>query len=157
MYERRAEQKSQGKIIVKIIWTPVSNLKKREREKEETGLNNLQRCRITSSFYDTSGVGRAFPGGHWWMLQLESVLEEHLFSFSAISHLIVVCMTVSTSSEVRVGYTIRLCSWPFNWSVRHWKWKWQPYPVLLPGESYEQRSRAGCSPWVTESDVTERL
>ena len=73
--------------------------------------------------------------------------EEHLFSFSSISLLIVVCMTVSTPSEVRVGYTIRLCSWPFNWSIRHWKWKWQPYPVLLPGESYEQRSRAGCSPW----------
>ena len=82
MYERRAEQKSQGKIIVKIIWTPVSNLKKREREKEETGLNNLQRCQITSSFYNPSGVGRAFPGGHWWMLQLGSVLEEHLFSFT---------------------------------------------------------------------------
>ena len=82
MYEPRAEQKSQGKITVKIIWAPVSNLKKREREKEEAVPNNLQRCRITSSFYDPSGVGRVFPGGHWWMLPLESVLGENLFSFT---------------------------------------------------------------------------
>ena len=25
--------------------------------------------------------------------------------------------------------------------------KWQPTPVFLPGESHEQRSLAGCSPW----------
>ena len=25
--------------------------------------------------------------------------------------------------------------------------KWLPTPVFLPGESHEQRSLAGCSPW----------
>ena len=29
-----------------------------------------------------------------------------------------------------------------------WRRKWQPTPVLLPGESHGPRSLAGCSPWV---------
>ena len=37
-----------------------------------------------------------------------------------------------------------------------WKRKWQPTPVLLPGESQGQRSLAGCRLWGrTESDMTE--
>ena len=30
---------------------------------------------------------------------------------------------------------------------------WQPTPVFLPGESHEQRSLAGYSPWVTKSQT----
>ena len=38
----------------------------------------------------------------------------------------------------------------------HWRRKWQPSPVFLPGESHGQRSLVGCSPWrCTESDTTE--
>ena len=28
-----------------------------------------------------------------------------------------------------------------------WRRKWQPTPVLLPGESRARRTLAGCSPW----------
>ena len=36
-----------------------------------------------------------------------------------------------------------------------WRRKWQPSPVLLPGESRGQRSLAGYSPWDhKESDTT---
>ena len=28
-----------------------------------------------------------------------------------------------------------------------WRWEWQPTPVFLPGESHEQRSLVGYSPW----------
>ena len=36
--------------------------------------------------------------------------------------------------------------------------KWQPTPVLLPGEFYEQRSQAGYSPWDgKELDTTVQL
>ena len=37
----------------------------------------------------------------------------------------------------------------FNLWVRKipWRRKWQPTPVFLPGESHEQRSLAGYSPW----------
>ena len=40
----------------------------------------------------------------------------------------------------------------------HWKKKWQPTPVFLPGESHGQRSLAGYSPQgCKESDTTEQL
>ena len=39
-----------------------------------------------------------------------------------------------------------------------WRREWQPTPVFLPGESQEQRSLEGYSPWgCKESDATERL
>ena len=37
-----------------------------------------------------------------------------------------------------------------------WRRKWQPTPVLLPGESHSQRNLAGYSPWGhKELDMTE--
>ena len=38
----------------------------------------------------------------------------------------------------------------------HWRRKWQPTPVFLPGESQEWGSLVGCNLWGrTESDTTE--
>ena len=38
----------------------------------------------------------------------------------------------------------------------HWKRKWQPTPVFLPGESQGRGSLVGCRLWgCTESDTTE--
>ena len=38
----------------------------------------------------------------------------------------------------------------------HWRRKWQPTPVFLPGESQGPRSLVGCRLWgPTESDTTE--
>ena len=38
----------------------------------------------------------------------------------------------------------------------HWRRKWQPTPVFLPGESQGRRSLVGCRLWShTESDTTE--
>ena len=38
----------------------------------------------------------------------------------------------------------------------HWRRKWQPNPVFLPGESQGQGSLMGCRLWAcTESDTTE--
>ena len=40
----------------------------------------------------------------------------------------------------------------------HWRRKWQPTPVFLPGESQGRRSLVGCCLWGrTESGTTERL
>ena len=40
----------------------------------------------------------------------------------------------------------------------HWRRKWQPTPVFLPGESQGRDSLVGCCLWGrTESDMTERL
>ena len=45
------------------------------------------------------------------------------------------------------------------WMVKiPWRRKWQPTPVLLPGESHGQRSLVGYSPWDHKgSDMTEQL
>ena len=41
-------------------------------------------------------------------------------------------------------------------TLMHWKRKWQPTPVFLPGESQGRRSLAGCRLWgCTEPDTTE--
>ena len=41
-------------------------------------------------------------------------------------------------------------------SLYHWRRKWQPTPVFLPGESHGQRSLAGHGPWSRrELDMTE--
>jgi len=38
----------------------------------------------------------------------------------------------------------------------HWRRKWQPTPVFLPGESQGHGSLVGCHLWgCTESDTTE--
>ena len=48
-----------------------------------------------------------------------------------------------------IRYIAKLCS-------KSWRRKWQPTPVLLPGESHRQRRLVGCCPWGrTESDTTE--
>ena len=40
----------------------------------------------------------------------------------------------------------------------HWRRKWQPTPVLLPGESQGRGSLVGCRLWGrTESDTTESM
>ena len=41
-------------------------------------------------------------------------------------------------------------------SFMHWRRKWQPTPVLLPGESQGQGSLEGCHLWGrTELDTTD--
>ena len=50
-------------------------------------------------------------------------------------------------------------NWATSLSVftfMHWRRKWQPTPVFLPGESQGQGSLVGCHLWGrTESDTTE--
>ena len=43
-----------------------------------------------------------------------------------------------------------------NFTFMHWRRKWQPTPVFLPGESQGQGRLVGCRLWGhTESDMTE--
>ena len=43
-------------------------------------------------------------------------------------------------------------------SIKNWRRRWHPTPVLLPGKFHGWRSLVGCSPWVhKESDTTEQL
>ena len=53
------------------------------------------------------------------------------------------------------GWT-RLSDFTLIFTFMHWKRKWQPTPVFLPGESQGRGSLVGCRLWGrTESDTTE--
>ena len=44
----------------------------------------------------------------------------------------------------------------FTFTFMHWRRKWQPIPVFLPGESQGRGSLVGCRLWGhTESETTE--
>ena len=50
----------------------------------------------------------------------------------------------------------RLSDFTFTFPFMHWRRKWQPTPVFLPGESQGRGSLVGCHLWGrTESDTTE--
>ena len=56
------------------------------------------------------------------------------------------------SLRVRHGWETSLSLF----TVMHWRRKWQPTPVFLPGESQGRGSLVGCRLWGrTESDMTE--
>ena len=61
---------------------------------------------------------------------------------------------LQTMGSRRVGH-----DWATSLSLftfMHWRRKWQPTPVFLPGESQGRRSLVGCRLWgCTESDTTE--
>ena len=50
----------------------------------------------------------------------------------------------------------QLSDFTFIFTFMHWRRKWQPTPVFLPGESQERGSLMGCRLWGhTEQDTTE--
>ena len=61
---------------------------------------------------------------------------------------------LQSMGSLRVGH-----DWAASLSLftfMHWRRKWQPTPVFLPGESQGGRSLVGCHLWGhTESDMTE--
>ena len=57
---------------------------------------------------------------------------------------------LQSMGSLKVGYMVRL------FTFMHWRRKWQPTPVFLPGESQGQGSLVGCRLWgCTELDTTE--
>ena len=61
---------------------------------------------------------------------------------------------LQSMGSLRVGH-----DWATSLSLStfmHWRRKWQPTPVFLPGESHRRRSLVGCRLWGrTELDTTE--
>ena len=50
----------------------------------------------------------------------------------------------------------RLSNFPFTFTFMHWRRKWQPTPVFLPGESQGRGGLVGSRLWGrAESDTTE--
>ena len=92
-----------------------------------------------------------------------------LFCLLSLQHYVLSLFPLASSTSRDHIYIARLlgllwclqCGRPgFDPWIRkiHWKRKWQPTPVLLPGKSHDQRSMVGYSPWgCKESDTTESL
>ena len=61
---------------------------------------------------------------------------------------------LQSMGSLRVGHD---CATSVSlFTFMHWRRKWQPTPVFLPGESQGWRSLVGCRLWGrTESDTTE--
>ena len=57
------------------------------------------------------------------------------------------------SLRVRHDWATSLSLFTFT----HWRRKWQPTPVFLPGESQGRGSLVGCCLGVAQSDMTEQL
>ena len=61
---------------------------------------------------------------------------------------------LQSMGSLRVGHDWATSLWLFTFM--HWRRKWQPTPVFLPGESPGRGSLVGCCLWGrTESDTTE--
>ena len=61
---------------------------------------------------------------------------------------------LQSMGSLRVRHDWATSLWLFTFM--HWRRKWQPPPVFLPGESHGWRSLVGCSPWGhRELDTTE--
>ena len=61
---------------------------------------------------------------------------------------------LQSMGSLRVGHDWATSLWLFTFV--HWRRKWQPTPVFLPGESQGRGSLVGCRLWgCTESDTTE--
>ena len=61
---------------------------------------------------------------------------------------------LQSMGSLRVGHDLATSLSLFTFL--HWRRKWQPTPVFLPGESQGRGSLVGCRLWGrTESDVTE--
>ena len=61
---------------------------------------------------------------------------------------------LQSMGSLRVGHDLGTSLSLFTFM--HWRRKWQPTPVFLPGESQGQRTLVGCCLWgCTESDMAE--
>ena len=95
-----------------------------------------------------------------WYLGWEDPLEKEMATYSSTLAWKIPWMEepgrLQSMGWLRVGH-----DWATSLSLftfMHWRRKWQPTPVFLPGESHGWRSLVGYSPWGhKESDTTERL
>ena len=74
---------------------------------------------------------------------------------SNVSSKTCVSLLISCFDDLSVGVS-GVLKFPTIFTFKHWKRKWQPTQVFLPGESQGQGSLVGCRLWGhIESDTTE--
>ena len=83
---------------------------------------------------------------------INSITQDYIFALNKHMHTKPGRLQSMGLQRVRHDWATSL--WLFTFM--HWRRKWQPTPVFLPGESQGQRSLVGCYLWGrTESDTTE--
>ena len=96
----------------------------------------------------------------WFMLPYKSTLEKAMATHS--STLVWKIPWTEDPGRLQSMRSLRVRhDWATSLSLftfMHWRRKWQPTPVFLPGKSHGLRILVGYSPWDRkESDTTERL
>ena len=87
-------------------------------------------------------------------LTSERAMAPHSSSLAWKIHWMEEPSRLQSMESLRVGYDSATSLSLFTFM--HWRRKWQPTPVFLPGESQGQGSLVGCRLWgCTESDTTE--
>ena len=103
------------------------------------------------------GFGFAFP---WWLMMQIIFLCTSLSSVekAVASHSSTLVWKILWAEEPGRLQSMGLQRVGYNWvtslslfTFMHWRSKWQPTPVLLPGESQGRRSLVGCHLWVAQS------
>ena len=116
-------------------------------------------CYVLHSFVHFPGM-RLWATGPFWM---DFLVQKQLNQLAMAPHSSTLAWKIPWTEEpgglqsmesLRVGH-----DWATSLSLftfMHWRRKWQPTPVFLPGESQGRWSLMGCHLWgCTESDMTE--
>ena len=98
--------------------------------------------------------GLSKPLAHKWCILSEKAMAPHSSTLAWKILWTKEPRRLKSMGSLRVGY-----DWATSLSLftfMHWRRKWQPTPVFLPGESQGRGSLVGCRLWGrTESDTTE--
>ena len=101
---------------------------------------------------------------HWWSVWPRNFLSySHLLEKAMAPHSSTLAWKIPRTEEPGRLQSVGLLRVRHDWATSpslltfmHWRRKWQPTPVFLPGESQGRGSLVGCRLWgCTELDTTE--
>ena len=115
------------------------------------------------SFCKTSNTSRGEPYMGYSCKRVCECLIYHIEAKAMVPHSSTLAWKIPWTEEPGRLQSMGLLGVGHDWATSlsrftfmHWRRKWQPTPVFLPGESQGQGSLVGCRLWGrTESDTTE--
>ena len=114
----------------------------------------LLHCRHTFYHCTTWDTGHSWDSSQLYLLSLEMAMAPQSSALAWKIPRTEEPGGLQSMGSQRVGHDWATSLWLFTFM--HWRRKWQPTPVFLPGESQGRGSLVGCRLWGhTESDTTE--